>query len=1028
MLVWHCAFNISFTNMIEAPFRRPDPSREPAGREPQSWDHESTPLNGSADSEDDVFQDRLCDKSRETLVGQDIPKKAHQGYNEEFESARNDDEARFKDPKWLSSGDMTQAGQGELALHKHGELPSGRGSLVDEDVPSKTIRVSSPLALKSAITNATSSDPGDGELGNQVDSALQSEQKEKGLKLSPEGLHELTSPAQSLPLRALAPTDPRVKSSGLPPSAFRLPSDSKTEECVSSRNERDYDEAGAAITENGGAATNRNISNMADDSELAKDKLLPTSMAPHSARMSSGPSSVKALQSSKLRLRTAQRMSSKHTPTPLRFEDGRPAGLQSSMMGDSIPSPMPETIPLPPMSLPTYLQLELSSLRPSPLYIHRSVTSDFPYESSRAKVERLLNFLLLPPQLEQVLWFGTFACLDAWLYTFTILPLRLIKSLYILGQSWVTNLAAEVQYVSSFVFTGTGRMWRRRRTRGSSASRDSLPRRDSTPNRQPEKLDSSGANGSARGTSEKQRPGVAKRIPTDETTRKARRHRRKKSVPSALLPDDKADILKGLLIISTCLILMRFDASRMYHWIKGQAAIKLYVFYNVLEVGDRLLSAIGQDVLECLFSREALERGPDGHSKVHRPFWLFLLALGYTVVHATALFYQVITLNVAVNSYSNALITLLMSNQFVEIKSTVFKKFEKENLFQLTCADVVERFQLSLMLLIIASRNIVETGGLSAGLSAFGSFSSSSSSPTATNSSNLLNQPPRSAASILPRSFTLLPNILSSLTSYAPGVGHVLGPFLVVLGSEMLVDWLKHSYINKFNNTRPAIYGRFLDVLTKDYYSNAFADQNLTKRLGLPVIPLSCLFIRASVQTYHMFLASWVPLSLPSTSTGLTSAHNQHTSSATSVPTSTAAALSQIFDDLLRHIPPSISSSRAFSNFSTILIFLLGFLVLLTLKLVLGMLLLAFARSRYRSMKEREKNSIHHVEGGRRVGGWGVVEVDDDKRRWIYEDDAEGARGLREREERDQVMREKGTAEGAFEKVKRYEMVAKRIW
>jgi len=50
------------------------------------------------------------------------------------------------------------------------------------------------------------------------------------------------------------------------------------------------------------------------------------------------------------------------------------------------------------------------------------------------------------------------------------------------------------------------------------------------------------------------------------------------------------------------------------------------------------------------------------------------------------LFFQVVTLNVAVNSYSNALLSLLMSNQFVEIKATVFKKFEKENLFQMSCA------------------------------------------------------------------------------------------------------------------------------------------------------------------------------------------------------------------------------------------------------------------------------------------------------------------------------------------------------
>lgn len=50
--------------------------------------------------------------------------------------------------------------------------------------------------------------------------------------------------------------------------------------------------------------------------------------------------------------------------------------------------------------------------------------------------------------------------------------------------------------------------------------------------------------------------------------------------------------------------------------------------------------------------------------------------------------YQLIALNVAVNSYDNALLTLLVSNQFVEIKGSVFKKFEKDNLFQIACAGV----------------------------------------------------------------------------------------------------------------------------------------------------------------------------------------------------------------------------------------------------------------------------------------------------------------------------------------------------
>ncbi len=123
------------------------------------------------------------------------------------------------------------------------------------------------------------------------------------------------------------------------------------------------------------------------------------------------------------------------------------------------------------------------------------------------------------------------------------------------------------------------------------------------------------------------------------------------------------------------------------------------------------------------------------------------------------------------------------------------------------------------------------------------------------------------------------------------------------------------------------------------------------------------------------------------------------------------------------------------------LVFFLGvYLVLLSLKLVLGMLLLAFARRRYRGMKEREL--AEYDTGGRRVGGWGVVEVDDDKRRWIYQDDPDGARASREREQRAMMMSKRddvraSAGDGAsdarsggdvFSGISRYTMVAKRIW
>lgn len=89
--------------------------------------------------------------------------------------------------------------------------------------------------------------------------------------------------------------------------------------------------------------------------------------------------------------------------------------------------------------------------------------------------------------------------------------------------------------------------------------------------------------------------------------------------------------------------------------------------------------------------------------------------------------YQLIALNVAINSYDHALLTLLVSNQFVEIKGSVFKRFEKDNLFQITCAgkndnlysqiildvslDIVERFTLALMLFTVALRNLIELSG-----------------------------------------------------------------------------------------------------------------------------------------------------------------------------------------------------------------------------------------------------------------------------------------------------------------------------
>jgi len=46
--------------------------------------------------------------------------------------------------------------------------------------------------------------------------------------------------------------------------------------------------------------------------------------------------------------------------------------------------------------------------------------------------------------------------------------------------------------------------------------------------------------------------------------------------------------------------------------------------------------------------------------------------------------------------------------QFVELKGSVFKKFDKNNLFQVSCSDVRERFHLFVLLFIVVLQTMKE--------------------------------------------------------------------------------------------------------------------------------------------------------------------------------------------------------------------------------------------------------------------------------------------------------------------------------
>lgn len=60
--------------------------------------------------------------------------------------------------------------------------------------------------------------------------------------------------------------------------------------------------------------------------------------------------------------------------------------------------------------------------------------------------------------------------------------------------------------------------------------------------------------------------------------------------------------------------------------------------------------------------------------------------LSTKVIHSVLILFQAVTINVAINSHSKALFTVMVSNQFVELKGSVFKKFDVKNAFQMSCS------------------------------------------------------------------------------------------------------------------------------------------------------------------------------------------------------------------------------------------------------------------------------------------------------------------------------------------------------
>uniref|UniRef100_A0A914HCJ1 Uncharacterized protein n=1 Tax=Globodera rostochiensis TaxID=31243 RepID=A0A914HCJ1_GLORO len=214
----------------------------------------------------------------------------------------------------------------------------------------------------------------------------------------------------------------------------------------------------------------------------------------------------------------------------------------------------------------------------------------------------------------------------------------------------------------------------------------------------------------------------------------------------------------------------------------------------MLEVADKLFSSFGQDILDALLWTVS-ERG--SNKKFVSTVFHLTVAIIYAFCHTLIILLQATTLNVAFNSHNQSLLTIMMSNNFVELKGAVFKKFGKQNLFQMSCSDVRERFHTVILLVVVVLRNM-----------------------TAVNWK------------------------LEHLYEMAPDL-------IMIIFAEHVVDWLKHAFITKFNEISAFVYREYTVTIAYDilrtHEPDSFSDfsDQVSRRMGF----ITILLIRVSCQS-----------------------------------------------------------------------------------------------------------------------------------------------------------------------------------
>ena len=228
---------------------------------------------------------------------------------------------------------------------------------------------------------------------------------------------------------------------------------------------------------------------------------------------------------------------------------------------------------------------------------------------------------------------------------------------------------------------------------------------------------------------------------------------------------EKSDFHRTLVLIVAAVVFnYSIDFSVVYHYIRAQSLLKLYFIYNMLEIIERLVRSWGNDLVDGLVRSSAL--GKSGFSVLLH--WLVVLV--YSLGHAYIHFWRVMLISVAM--LANDMLIVLLTNNFNELKGTVFKKSEARSLYPVISSDIVERTYLFIDVGLVVFR--------------------------------MATSPQRSKM---------------PFNEVAYWIGFMIG-------LEVLTDWLKFLCISKFNQIDNSTYWHFNRIHKDDILNARNSDMN----------------------------------------------------------------------------------------------------------------------------------------------------------------------------------------------------------